>query len=118
VTLHNAAPLHGLPPYVVVRSDHPVWPPPPGTNRELATVYSTDGARLVRATLDGRDVTDQVLNGREQGHPRFSVDVEPPRQKSVTWELSLSEPQAAGRVRTFAQPLVRPLHQTIGQPSC
>src|SRR4051794_40988268 len=118
VTLHNAAPLHGLPPYVVVRSDHPVWPPPAGTNRELATVYATDGARLVRATIDGQDVTDQVLPGREQGHPMFSVDVEIPLQKSVTWELSLSEPQAAGRVRTFAQPLVRPVHQTIGQPSC
>jgi hypothetical protein len=118
VTLHNAAPPHGLPPYVVARSDHPVWPPPPGTNRELATVYTTDGARLVRATLDGQDVTDHVLTGREQGHPIFSVDVEIPLQKSVTWELSLSEPQAAGRVRTFAQPLVRPLRQTITQPAC
>ena len=118
VKLTNAAPTHGLPPYVVVRSDHPVWPPAPGTNRELATVYATDGTRLVRATLDGEDVTDQVLSGREQGHPLFSLDVEIPPQKSITWQLSLSEPQVAGRVRTFAQPLVRPLHQTISSPSC
>src|SRR4051812_36451876 len=105
VTLHNQAPTRGLPPYVVVRSDHPIWPPPPGTNRELATVYATDGSRLVHATLDGQDVTDQVLTAREQGHPMFSVDAEIPPQKSITWVLSLSEPQSAGRVRTFAQPL-------------
>src|SRR3954468_13766197 len=73
VTLHNAAPTRGLPPYVVVRSDHPIWPPPPGTNRELATVYTTEGTRLVHATLDGEDVTDRMLTAREQGHPLFSL---------------------------------------------
>src|SRR4051794_916528 len=118
VTLHNQAPTRGLPPYVVVRSDHPIWPPPPGTNRELATVYTTEGTRLVHATLDGEDVTDRMLTAREQGHPMFSVDVEIPPQKSVTWVLSLSEPQTPGRVRSFDQPLVRPYRETIHQPEC
>jgi hypothetical protein len=118
VTLHNAAPARGLPPYVIVRSDHPTWPPAPGTGRELATVYATDGTRLVHATLGGQDVTDEVLVGRERGHPMLSLDVEIPPQKSVTWTLSLSEPQVAGRVRTFAQPLIRPFRQSIAQSRC
>jgi len=118
VTLTNRAPTHGLPPYVVVRSDHPLWPPPRGTNRELVTVYTTDGTRLVHATLDGNDVTDEVLPGREQGHPLLSYDVEIRPQQSVHLELTLSEPQVPGPVRTFIQPLVRPMDQTVRQPSC
>jgi hypothetical protein len=118
VDLHNDAPTHGLPPYVTVRTDHPVWPPPPGTNRELVTVYATDGARLVGATLNGTDVRDQILPGREQGHPLFSYDVEIRPQASVTLRLSLSEPQVRGRVRTFVQPLVRPMRSHITQPTC
>ncbi|HET7530936.1 MAG TPA: DUF4012 domain-containing protein [Mycobacteriales bacterium] len=118
VTLHNDAPTHGLPPYVVIRSDHPTWPPPPGTTREFITVYTTDGTRLVKATMNGTDVTDQIVSGREKGHPLFAYDVDIKPQSSVTLQLALSEPRAGGQVRTFHQPLVRPLQQTIGEPAC
>ena len=118
ITLTNTAPKHGLPPYVVIRSDHPVWPPPPGTNRELVTLYTTEGTRLTHATLDGNDVSDEALPGREQGHPLLSYDVEIRPGQTVKLQLALSEPQVPGRVRTFVQPLVRPMRQTITQPSC
>jgi hypothetical protein len=118
VTLRNDAPTSGLPPYVVIRSDHPTWPPPVGTTRELITVYATDGSRLQGATLDGEDVTDDVLTGREQGHELFSYDVDIRPQSEITLRLSISEPQRSGRVRTFIQPLVRPISLKIDQPTC
>ena len=118
ITLTNTAPKHGLPPYVVIRSDQPQWPPPAGTNRALLTLYTTDGSRLVHATLDGDDITDRVLPGRDKGHPLMSYDVEIRPQQAVTFQLTLSEPRVPGPVRTFVQPLVRPMRQTVHQPTC
>ena len=118
IELRNAAPAHGLPPYVIVRSDHPEWPPAPGTNRSLVTVYATAGSRLTGASVDGADVLEQILRGREADHPIFTTAVEIPPLRTVTLRFALIEPAVAGRVETLAQPLVRPLRQQISAPAC
>jgi hypothetical protein len=118
VTLRNAAPPHGLPPYVIVRSDHPITFPPPATNRSLVSIYGTAGSRLTGLTVDGQP-PQQTWTASEGGHPMWSLAVEIRPGQSVTIKAQLSEPQVPGPVGTLRQPLVRPLIQRIGRgPTC
>ena len=118
ITFRNEAPTYGLPPYVVVRSDNPITFPPPGTNRELVTIYATRGSRLVGLTVDGQP-PQQVSPAAEAGHPMWSMAFDIRPQRSVVVRARLSEPVVPGPVGTLRQPLVLPLDQRIDPgPDC
>ncbi|HVY08690.1 MAG TPA: DUF4012 domain-containing protein [Mycobacteriales bacterium] len=119
VTLTNNAPRHGLPDYVRIKA--------PGStpitnveqvpeNKELVYIHATAGAALVKATLDGKDVS--VGANIERGHPVFSLPVvlQPGVARTIT--LSLSEPTTAGVPSTQVQPLARPQVTYIDVPRC
>ncbi|KUO20267.1 DUF4012 domain-containing protein [Streptomyces dysideae] len=108
ITLVNGAPASGLPPYVTQRVDTPTYRTRPGDNRLLVSYYASSGARLTRATVDGRPVT--VGSGAERGHAVFTLDVELPAQRSRTLTLHLLEPISNRPPVLLNQSLVTPTH--------
>lgn len=113
VTLTNQAPTTDLPHYVTQRVDVPPYRTRPGDNRLLVSYYAGEGARLTRATLDGRRV--KLIPGMERGHPVYTLDLELPRQSSRTLVLHLREPQADRPPTILRQALVTPLRATVKQ---
>ncbi|GAB2934953.1 DUF4012 domain-containing protein [Rhodococcus aerolatus] len=115
LTLTNAAPTTGLPSYVAGRLDqNPTGPP--GTVRELVTVYATQGAALRSVTVDG--VAQAAEAGSERGHPVFRVDLQVVPGTSPVVELDLVEPTTEGAAVVPVQPLVRPAEVTTRVPEC
>ncbi len=88
------------------------------------TVYTTPGAELVRATVDGRAVRPEdpaglfVANSIEGGLPLFTVALDLPRNQSTRFVLELDEPVVAGVARVPEQPLTRPLGRDVRVPTC
>jgi hypothetical protein len=113
VTLHNGAPPRGLPPYVLIRSDHPKVP---GSDHVFAFVYASQGARVTGATVDGHPA--DAATAHELGYLVASFDVDLRPGQTTTAVLHLDEPRNPGPVATFVQPLVLPLQQAITQPTC
>lgn len=111
VTLTNRAPSSGLPQYVTQRVDAPSYRTQPGDNRLLVSYYAGTGAKLTRATLDGRPV--EPVPGFERGHPVFTLDLELPRQSTRTLVLHLLEPEADRPPTILRQALVTPLKATV-----
>ncbi|MGW5470783.1 DUF4012 domain-containing protein [Streptomyces chartreusis] len=110
VTLTNRA-TSGLPHYVTQRVDAPSYRTRPGDNRLLVSYYAGAGAKLTRATLDGRPV--EPIPGFERGHPVYTLDVELPRQSTRTLVLHLHEPEADRPPTILRQALVTPLKATV-----
>lgn len=118
VTLTNRAPRDGLPRYVLGNRDVPRGGValPPGTNRLLVYVYSTPGARVTGAELDGVSlplVLDKELGRSVQG---FTVDLGAGERRVAV--LDLTEPALTGRPRLQEQPLVRPQRSVIKAAQC
>ncbi|MEU9865564.1 DUF4012 domain-containing protein [Streptomyces sp. NPDC047971] len=111
VALTSRAPVSGLPEYVTMRADAPPYPTRPGDNRLLVSYYAGSGAKLTRATLDGRAVA--LIPGVERGHPTYTLDLELPRQSSRTLVLHLVEPDADRAPTVLRQALVSPLRATV-----
>jgi hypothetical protein len=120
VRLTNAAPRHGLPPYVRFRGDlrH-------GTelkveqvpqNRLFVFVHATAGASMDGATLDGRQVS--LSQGIERGHAVFSTEVTLDPGRPRTLRLHLTEPVVAGAAGTQVQPMARPQRTRLDVPTC
>ncbi|MGW6790535.1 DUF4012 domain-containing protein [Streptomyces chartreusis] len=111
VTLTNRAPSSGLPRYVTQRVDAPSYRTHPGDNRLLVSYYAGTGAKLTRASLDGRPV--EPVAGFERGHPVYTLDLELPRQSTRTLVLQLLEPEADRPPTILRQALVTPLKATV-----
>ncbi|MER5942930.1 DUF4012 domain-containing protein [Streptomyces sp. NPDC001928] len=111
VTLTNRAPASGLPHYVTQRVDAPPYRTRPGDNRLLVSYYAGTGAKLTRATLDGKPI--EPIPGFERGHPVYTLDLELPRQSTRTLVLHLHEPEADRPPTILRQALVTPLKATV-----
>jgi hypothetical protein len=116
IRLTNTAPTSGLSPYVTYRSDRHSYPIKPGGNRLEVGYIATSHAQLEAVTVDGHPATARADS--ERGHPVFTVDLELPRGATSTIELHLAEPSTPGPVQVLDQPLVRPLHVSVNEPSC
>jgi hypothetical protein len=117
VRLANRAPL-GLGDYVTGRvevaargREHPY-----AHHRVLLSVFTTAGARLVGARLDGRAVP--LGRSTERGHPVFDTYVDLPRGLGRTLVLDLLEPARTEPPVLGRQPLVRPQAGGVGAASC
>jgi hypothetical protein len=105
IRLRNVAPA-GLPPYVTNRLDLPgLKAPVAGQHRLYLSVYGSQGAGLVAATVDGAELA--MESEVERGHPVFSafVDVDPGRELVVV--LTLADP-GRGPLLLRQPPLVVP----------
>jgi hypothetical protein len=116
ITLTNAAPADGLPPYVTTRLDDAPPGVKPGDNRSIVDYFATPGARLQSVTLDGR--TSVASAQRYLGHEVFRLDVELPRGKTRTITLHLDEPARSGAPRIWRQPGVTPISEQVFSQSC
>lgn len=117
VRLRNAAPL-GLGDYVTGRIEagrrgrvHPY-----AHHRLLVSVFTTRGARLAGATLDGR--TTSLRRTTERGHPVFDTYLDLPRGRGRTLVLHLVEPALPGPALLLRQPLVRPQSGNVDVAPC
>lgn len=114
--LTNTAPATGLPPYVVVRADHPPPGTPVGQERLLVSVYATAGAYFTAATLDGQPTL--LAPSVERGHPVFTVDLTLNPGQSRVLVIHLDEPVTAGAPLVIPQPLVLPEQIHLDVPTC
>ena len=123
VELRNEAPADGLPPFLTIRNVGDGVTSSTDSKVTL-TVYTTPGAELVRATVDGRAVRPEdpaglfVANSVERGLPLFSVVLDLPRNQPTRFVLELDEPAVAGVPRVPEQPLARPLGRDVRVPAC
>ncbi len=122
--LTSVAPASGLPSYVTIRATD-------GTTVQSyidqvdLSVFTTRGARLVSATLDGKPLStlfgrsDPVLQvSSEDGLPIWEVvaDVAPGQTRTLV--LTLDEPVVRGAARVPEQALSSPLVSSIEVPAC
>jgi hypothetical protein len=105
IRMKNDAPASGLPAYTAARVDDPSAPD--GQTRTFVNYYTTAGAKLTGATVDGRGTT--VTVGVERGHPVFAFDVEIDPGKTRTMVLEYTEPRVKGPLTVPVQPLARPM---------
>ncbi len=106
ITLVNNAPASGLPEAVIGSNDQGL---PPGTNRMLLSVYSSD--RLRDATIDG--VTAGVEESSEFGVSVYTMLVAIPPRDFVVVELDLHGDMGVDSEYSMtlgAQPLATPDH--------
>jgi hypothetical protein len=111
----NRAPT-GLPAYVTIRADEHGAAAHPGDEYLLVTYYASAGARLQRATVDGRSVP--TVPGTLRGLTTVSIALELPRGTARTVELKLTEPEHRGPVQLLRQPALRPAAVRAEEPSC
>lgn len=116
IELRNGAPSAGLPEYVVARSDAGAAGRPAGSNKLRVSLYSTVGARLIGAALDGRVVL--LSPGIEHRHPVFSTMVELAPGQSRVLRVRLDEPAGPAPVRIPVQPLARPQLSRLAEEGC
>ena len=126
VTLRNAAPATGLPPYLTIRVNEANTRTTQSTDSAvLLQVYGTRDAQLVSAELDGVPVTprrgpgaSRLYEGLEAGMTFWQVYVPLPRGQDRRLVLHLDEPVVPGQARVPEQPLVRPQRSTVQVPAC
>jgi hypothetical protein len=120
VTLTNAAPRVGLPPYVRFRGDlnngHSLVVETVPRNADLVWVHVTNGAALLNATLDGKPVV--VSSGVEAGKALFGARINLDPGVPRTLSLRVQEPVLPGPVLTKVQPMARPQHTVVSAPVC
>jgi hypothetical protein len=117
VGLRNTAPP-GLVDYVTGRVDDgrrgQVYPD--RHHRVLLSVFTTAGAQLRAATLDGQRTG--VRSSTERGHPVFDLYVDLPPGTQRVLVLDLIEPARDEDPLVVHQPLVRPQTGTVSAPGC
>ncbi|MBA8959289.1 hypothetical protein JOJ86_002580 [Rhodococcus percolatus] len=89
---------------------------PPGTNVAMISLLATRGAKLDKATVNGRPAF--TVNGNELGHPVFSIPTTVPRGETVELRYALTEPTVPGAARVPVQPLVDDPKVTVNVPAC
>jgi hypothetical protein len=118
IRLLNAAPRHGLPPYVLIRGDLGTGSTSEKVpqNRDAVFIHVTQGAVLTDASLDGQPL--RVGSGTEEGHPvyYFNLTLDPGAVRTV--RLQLSEPLGGPGVIIPAQPLRRPQQTSVDTKTC
>ena len=121
VTMDNTVPDQGagLPPEVVQRLDlgnglkslsaH-------GQSFDYVQVYAAHGARLVKASQDGRPA--EVWPGKELGLSVYRVPVTIDAGGHTVLTFDLIEPASSKPVRTFATPMVKSVPITADSSQC
>jgi hypothetical protein len=119
--LTNHAPT-GLPAYLY--NPYKLANITPTGDRVTAIVYGTPGARLVRATINGKQLqlttqtTGAIDVSTEGGLPRWATQIDLPSGERERLVLTVDEPTVAGTARVPEQPLPRPLKRSVDVPSC
>jgi hypothetical protein len=113
--LTNNAPA-SLPRYVTIRADAHAAAAKPGDELLLVTYYGSAGARVDRASVDGRPVA--TTRGTLRGLTTVSIALEVPRGATRTVTLHLTEPARSGPVQVLRQPLVRPMTVRTQESAC
>jgi hypothetical protein len=117
VTLHNAAPDHGLPDSVLGRAPGIRPEPIVGEEGFLLSVYGTTGSYIETASVDGKPA--YLESNVERGHPVASIplDIKPDQTLSVTFHFD--DPAATGPLILATQPTIDAQHTTIsGAGNC
>jgi len=91
-------------------------PLPYGTNLAMVSLLSTNGATLTKASIDGKQ--SFAIQGKELGHPIFTVPVTIPKGATVELRYELNEPTAPGAARVPVQPLIDDPKVTVSVPNC
>jgi hypothetical protein len=105
-----------LAPYLTQRTDKPAKGTPAGQSRYEISLYTTAGAQLRSATLDGAAVTlKQVSDGNRRV---FVIDATVERRGTRVLTVQLSEPSAPGVPTIAVQPLLRPQQSVVDAPVC
>jgi hypothetical protein len=89
---------------------------PEAHHRVLLSVFTTAGAKLRAATLDGQRTT--VRSSSERGHPVFDLYIDLPRGAERVLVLDLVEPAVDHEPLVVQQPLVRPQTGTTSAAAC
>ena len=119
VDLTNAVPNEPLPDYVASAAGlapELLIAVPKGTNITSVRLFSTKGAELSSALLNGERVP--AIISSERGHPVFEVQAIIPPGQTAEISFQLSEPTAAGEPRVPAQPLVDVVEPKLLVPEC
>jgi hypothetical protein len=111
-TVTNNAPASGLPTYVTQRADMSPRGARSGDTRLVITYYGTAGATVGSVQVDGNPVI--VAPASENGLLSLTFDLELARSATHTITIRLDEPTTNLPLRVLQQPLVRPLHTSIG----
>jgi hypothetical protein len=112
----NTAPKSGLPPYVTLHAAGDTSVLPLGAERLTVTFFLTDGAGLLRGTVD--DVQTGFTSSSLRGHPSLttSIAINPGASRTIT--LQLYEPSTSGLPVVPVQPLVRAQQTAVALPIC
>lgn len=120
VTLSDAAPRVGLPPYVGYRLD---LGPAGGAGRggdgsvkELVVIYTAMGARLLGASVDGSGVA--ATPATDAGRPVVVLSVVVRPAAATTVAVRLDEPASTADPRVWVAPGVHPSAVTVTAPAC
>lgn len=116
VKLTNTVTDMSLPPYVIGSLGNPQLELPNGTNFSAVTLYTTSGATIDTATVDGE--TMNFATGTERGHPYATGQVKIPAGETVTVAYQVTEPTSAGPAVVPVQPLVDDPEVTVDVPTC
>jgi Protein of unknown function (DUF4012) len=114
VVLHNGAPTSGLTPTLAGFEDgHPKLR---GYNKLVVSLYSTEHSSVTHVTRDGTPAPLRFAH--ERGHPVTITHIFFGPGQTRTLVFYLHEPPATAPMIVVRQPGVRPLSQTISEPSC
>ncbi|WP_172639110.1 DUF4012 domain-containing protein [Streptomyces tailanensis] len=116
IRLTNSAPRTGLPDYVVYRGDDPQRTHVHGSNLLWTSLYTTQGAELAEATLNGRQLLMSV--DRERKHTVFSTVLEIQPGQTHVLDIRLVEPAGTAPPLTRVQPLALPQTTTVSGKPC
>lgn len=116
LTLHNASPSSGLPAYMTTGVQWGSEPHPPGSEFLIVSLYSTQGAVVSGATVDGKPVG--TYTAVERGHPITETILTIKPGQTLTEEFTVDEPAATGPVVLPKQPLAQPMTVQDDSPTC
>ncbi|WP_305095370.1 DUF4012 domain-containing protein [Prescottella sp. R16] len=114
VRLTNTLPPGDYTTYVAGMFDNPRGAPA-GTNLTNLSLVATRGAKLDKATVDGKP--GFAFTGNELGHPVYDLQFAIPQGETVEVVYHLTEPAVAGEAEVAVQPLVdEPRIATVVEP--
>ena len=114
VRLTNTLPPGDYTTYVAGMFDNPRGAPA-GTNLTNLSLVATRGAKLDKATVDGKP--GFAFTGNELGHPVYDLQFAVPQGDTVEVVYHLTEPAVDGEAEVAVQPLVdEPRIDTVVEP--
>ncbi|HET6909223.1 MAG TPA: DUF4012 domain-containing protein [Mycobacteriales bacterium] len=118
VTLTNSVPERGVPALVTSGNVAASSAAQRNVNRVLMSVVISPGARVVDATLAGRQVSWTLKTVERGGHPAYLTYVDLPPRTPQTVTLSLAQPGVRGAAVIGTQPLPREPTASVSGAVC